>query len=969
MRPSVRYSAPGFLQRSLNELKRSSHIVLSQEGIKGATTPYELFKFAQPGSIDDCKIMGDADLGGFSTSSLDYSPRNEREPSHARFHGNISVKLPTNRPNLHRSGYAGWRTLDQKATLFGRSFWDIDPYRYLALRVKSDGRKYFVNLQTDSIVHTDIHQHRLLVRRPGQWETVYIKWHEFVRTNYGQIVEPQSEMLREKVKSIGTFNHSANPRQMTRFLTPAKIGLLSLITLYHENVVPTAASIPLLSFVIGQILAPHSTSPESIESFEATDFSSLGSFQEVTASHASVKPGRTIWDLLLDKLWEINSFDGLHVFFDNLARLMIPTRERQLEDEENGIQPLPTGRTRLSKMSPLGVFVRRAQLEFMRTQFHDSMALWHNFTQFRQPTLHTWAKRHPQADKTYFDINLNGLDFEIAGSPAKAAYGVNTRSMTPDSRNDFVSTDDVEKLLEFQIEVMQRTGARVPIPVKGKLQSLVRNSPTPPSVSHYMTFLDSWRSGDYPSSFDHLHRYFDYTMHNKDRTFYQYALLNLAILQAEFGCFTEAVAAMHETISTARENKDMGCLNFSLSWLYHFSKTHPQGFLSFDEENVLGPERDALNFLRVKAKETGMFSLWSTSLLGEGESIASAFENILRSSHLNISKGVENIIGSQLLVHTSIWSRLGVACLSLAFCETFQDVYWDQSPLDDQLKLTCRLANLFAVRGQPEKAILLMNSIDAESLRTLKTYQYWTVHAALLKLKRELRKGNLDACDHLLTQLRSQPLSDRDICFEVMLLEIELLTKRRSLSDALSMTETYATEIGKQNADIYHQIKILIFKASLLKQCGQIEKGFSAAVRAARIAWRARLLPLLWEASCAIADILLALSEFEGAAKIVAAVMPHLLEGEDGYAAGTGFSILADAQVGLAGRLLPGSTRRKEHLTQALEYLDRGFYEFTQVEDTARQREMVAKKATLLRVVGETILATDCAARYLALKG
>jgi anaphase-promoting complex subunit 5 len=132
-------------------------------------------------------------------------------------------------------------------------------------------------------------------------------------------------------------------------------------------------------------------------------------------------------------------------------------------------------------------------------------------------------------------------------------------------------------------------------------------------------FLDSWRSGDYPSSFDNLHRYFDYTMQNRDRTFYQYALLNLAVLQADFGCYGEAIVAMQETISTARENKDMACLNFSLSWLYHFSKTHPDELNGAGREGLIGSDREGLAFLRTKAKESGMWSLWSTSLLSEAK--------------------------------------------------------------------------------------------------------------------------------------------------------------------------------------------------------------------------------------------------------------------------------------------------------------------------------------------------------------
>lgn len=60
-----------------------------------------------------------------------------------------------------------------------------------------------MNVQTESVVPTDLHQHRLYARRPGEWETVLIKWDEFVRTNHGVVVEPQTELLRQKVKTVG----------------------------------------------------------------------------------------------------------------------------------------------------------------------------------------------------------------------------------------------------------------------------------------------------------------------------------------------------------------------------------------------------------------------------------------------------------------------------------------------------------------------------------------------------------------------------------------------------------------------------------------------------------------------------------------------------------------------------------------------------------------------------------------------
>ncbi|KAK8201974.1 hypothetical protein M8818_005499 [Zalaria obscura] len=173
------------------------------EGIYGAKTPYHLITFKTADDIDLCKTMSDRDMGGFSKVSLTHVPAEGKEPPHARFTGSISTELPPNRPDVQRSGYAAWRTRDRRATLFGRSVWDIDPYRYLALRVKSDGRKYFVNIQTESIVPTDIHQHRLYTRNPGEWETVVLNFDDFVRTNFGMVVEPQKDMMKQRVRSVG----------------------------------------------------------------------------------------------------------------------------------------------------------------------------------------------------------------------------------------------------------------------------------------------------------------------------------------------------------------------------------------------------------------------------------------------------------------------------------------------------------------------------------------------------------------------------------------------------------------------------------------------------------------------------------------------------------------------------------------------------------------------------------------------
>lgn len=70
-----------------------------------------------------------------------------------------------------------------------------------------------------------------------------------------------------------------------------------------------------------------------------------------------------------------------------------------------------------------------------------------------------------------------------------------------------------------------------------------------------LRFFDAWRSGAYANAVDHLHRYFDYAMegyvvHQDVKTYHQYALLHLAVLHADFGCYDEAIAAMNECIAT-----------------------------------------------------------------------------------------------------------------------------------------------------------------------------------------------------------------------------------------------------------------------------------------------------------------------------------------------------------------------------------------------------------------------------------
>lgn len=240
---------------------------------------------------------------------------------------------------------------------------------------------------------------------------------------------------------------------MARYLTPSKISLLCLISLYTDCLVPTSAVIPILSFIVSHLIpletpnSSHNSSSLSPRSFIIT----IADIQKACSNFPSGVPGRSLWDLLLKRLWEINSFDALHVFFDRLNALLVKTREEQQKDAEQGMVSFPSNRILLSRTSPLGTFIRRAQLEFLRIQFHDAVSLWKSFIGYRQPTWATWRKRNPLAGRESFDVNLDGD--VLHERLTNAVYGRDPGRAAP--MEGEVSTDDLERLLEFQVDEMQ----------------------------------------------------------------------------------------------------------------------------------------------------------------------------------------------------------------------------------------------------------------------------------------------------------------------------------------------------------------------------------------------------------------------------------------------------------------------------------------------------------------------------------
>ena len=247
---------------------------------------------------------------------------------------------------------------------------------------------------------------------------------------------------------------------MSRYLNPSKLSLLALAWLYCTTDSPnsnfeelTPASLhSILRFIVSHILPGTAENEARWEALRLSDFERI-----LKDCPSSCWPGKSGWDIFLEKLWQdFQCLDDLYRFFKIFPYdVFEPTRAEQTRKEND-----PELRDRpdllaypITRSSPLGVFVRRACLEFTRLQFDDTIKLWESFISYRAPTEAAWRRKHPEARDTSHSTSLLQQFGQKNDHPLnQKAYGHLEESTNGEV---FASIDDVERLLEYQIEQLQ----------------------------------------------------------------------------------------------------------------------------------------------------------------------------------------------------------------------------------------------------------------------------------------------------------------------------------------------------------------------------------------------------------------------------------------------------------------------------------------------------------------------------------
>jgi anaphase-promoting complex subunit 5 len=242
-------------------------------------------------------------------------------------------------------------------------------------------------------------------------------------------------------------------------------------------------------------------------------------------------------------------------------------------------------------------------------------------------------------------------------------------------------------------------------------------------------------------------------------------------------------------------------------------------------------------------------------------------------------------------------------------------------------------------------------------------------------------RSDWTACTHLLITLKPQPATDPsstpldpELSFLLHEAHIDYLSSRACYSEAFTVISTLARSCKEDNADILQRVSVLLMKADLFRKVGKPERGFTAALRAASVSYKAKLTPSLWAAVGLLANILNSLGECTSARRLLEGVIPQATEGTDSFLVGTMYSHLGDSYMGLADpnpsldaqTSVPPSSNRwtARNMAKAELYTDRARECFKKNGYLVGECEQLMKKSIIAKLRGDEKLAEEWAQNH-----
>ncbi|KAM3584088.1 hypothetical protein VKS41_004055 [Umbelopsis sp. WA50703] len=316
----------------------------------------------------------------------------------------------------------------------------------------------------------------------------------------------------------------------SNYLTPHKLVLLVILTKFCNYEYTGIAVHKIICYLI-----------DSIQHFDDYKEPTLGQVMVKLAAIENEADNTSIVDPVRERISQIQNPESIDQLIGSLMDLLLDN-----EDEES----IPDKMV-LDNHSVFGMFVRRCRVEYLKLSFEKTSELFAMFNSYRYGYTSFMSS---QADEQSMMGKKSALDSPL--------------DINADYIGGWVSNHDMARFLDREAQVLDKNGTSnvKPFELHDRLAFLQRHAPELVKACH-VRFLSCIRVGEYEGAIENLHRFFDFCLLNRETPLYQYALLNLAILEHKFGHRQKALAAITEALDVARENHDEDCLSQALSWL------------------------------------------------------------------------------------------------------------------------------------------------------------------------------------------------------------------------------------------------------------------------------------------------------------------------------------------------------------------------------------------------------------------
>lgn len=662
---------------------------------------------------------------------------------------------------------------------------------------------------------------------------------------------------------------------VVKFLTPYKVALVAVILLYCDGVMPPMSKMTIMRHIV-QFIDPQQH--DDAETYSLLLDNDLSQLDTIMGSLESKISGLSMFDLLLDFLFRLSSLDSLHSFMLEINDYLITGDEKhQGEDEPKIAIAEEKGIYLLKESSLLGAYCKRCYLEFEGLSFQAVIQLWQSLEAFRSWYDSRWKIRKSVIESLKGQIELS-TDVVTEEDPEEDPGFLQSLLPEPPLTRS-IAGENLEAMLEFQIGVFERYGGTLPDEIRVVLRNMVATSKPLPTSAHYVQYLDAFRDKDYEAAFDHLHRYYDYTMNSKGRTHYQYALFTLATLQAEFSFYSEAMRAVEEAITVARENKDNHCLTYILAWLYSFLQAHPD----CEVPDSLSSMDQISQFLRNKASSTS-YALYSLAYQSEAEQIMSsggsltlAFEGLTKSAYINAVSNSTFAAANAALVASSMWSRCGNSTLAHLALDMHSKFPGRKLNALLTIEIGVRKAKLFFQEGNLPECFRLLTSLRKTAHGSQWHQQIWYPKFLLLHLRHKLNEGRLKEAKYILQKLASVKPSDievkRDIQYNQFLYDLKFGNVSNTMQQIWDEVELL---VGKPSSDVVHHVRLMILYARILLQTERPVRALSLVLKIIKKAEESTLASFAYEGVVLLATISNSQSEPTDALSLLDGIMPRV---------------------------------------------------------------------------------------------